>query len=37
MDNENDILLNKSKKLVVSLRKEKKDQLIQNKRDKMLR
>jgi hypothetical protein len=35
MDNENEILINKSKKLVVSLRKEKKSQLIQNKRDKL--
>ena len=35
MDNENEILINKSKKLVVSLRKEKKSQLIHNKRDKL--
>ena len=35
MDNENELLINKSKKLVVSLRKEKKSQLIQNKRDKL--
>lgn len=35
MDNENEILINKSKKLVISLRKEKKSQLIQNKRDKL--